>query len=130
MKARWKTNIVLSIFLIILSICSFWLVWESANNEPYLCVTRYDAVTQIILGTTFMVLWVQYILVVIYLIFRKLLSPFWTVSIYWVLLVLLNLHFCPFGYIGDVIKFRDIFNDFPITNTRIRIGSYYDHKDT
>ena len=130
MKYLSKLHIFLVIFLVTQSVCSIWLIWENANDEPYLGLTKYGAYTQIILGTTFILLWVEFIIVVIYFIYRKMLSVEWVVIIVWALMVLFYLQFCPFGYIGDIIKLRDIFNDFPITNTSTRIGSYYDQKDT
>ncbi len=83
------------------SLIAFWLVWENANNEPYVYFRYYDALTQLGLGAVMLGWWLYLIGAVIYGLHKKRLNPAWMMILPWALVVLFYLRCCPQGFLED-----------------------------
>jgi len=86
----------------VLSLLSFAVVFQSADSEPYFAFYWRDAVTQVFVAIALLVLWIEYLVLLIAAILRKIFTAWWWLVVAWVAVVMLYLHLCPFGYISDL----------------------------
>jgi hypothetical protein len=88
-----------------LSIASVVVVFQGANDEPYLDYRRYDAVVQLGIGTTLMVLWSCFAVAVLLLAATRKISRWWLALLPWTAICLIYLSEAPFGYLQDIENF-------------------------
>ena len=93
--------------VILLSAISFFLVAESAGEEPFLCFSSRFAYTQILLSGAVIVFWAELLIFLILRILSKRSRLLYSVIIFWSCFVLYWQILVPVYYISDVVKFSE-----------------------
>lgn len=92
-------------YIIFMSVLSFYVVLDNASKEPYYSLKLFDAILQIGVGTTLIVLWAQLAIFISYGIYSKKLSYLWSLLFIWFGFVGFYVAHCPRYYISDILKF-------------------------
>ena len=100
-----RLTLLLSISALTLSVLSFFVVWQGANDEPYVSFRTYDAIMQLGVGWPLIILWCFHTVAIITLVCRRKLPRAWLSLLLWTAICLFYLYNCPFGYIEDIHKF-------------------------
>jgi len=66
---------------------------------------RYDALVQVGVGASLMVLWCCFTLAVLLLAASRKISAWWLATLPWAAICLFYLSSCPLGYLQDIEKF-------------------------
>ena len=101
-KIEAKGHIYIAICLIILSVLSLWIVYRGASIEPFLFFRNRDAVIQIGVATSLIVLWIQLCLFIIINILSKRLNCLWSGFVIWTIIVVFYIIDCISGYLEDI----------------------------
>src|SRR3954469_10814644 len=102
--SRLQLNIALAVTTAALSAVSLVVVFQGANDEPYIGYRRYDAIVQVGVGTALMVLWGLCSLAVLVLVGKRKLSRGWLALLLWAAICLFYLSYSPLGYLEDIEK--------------------------
>ncbi|MCX5658768.1 MAG: hypothetical protein NTW19_03490 [Planctomycetota bacterium] len=89
----------------LLSIASFLVIMQGANDEPYVTYRRSDAIVQVVVGTALMVLWACCAITVVVLVGTRRLPARWLAIVLWAAICLCYLSYSPLGYLEDIEKF-------------------------
>lgn len=92
----------------VLSILSFWIVREGAQNEPYVDWTAYDAFTQIGVAGALIAGWIFFAIGLVARIRRRQLAAPWAAVLAWILVALFYLQASPRGFWSDLARFRGL----------------------
>jgi hypothetical protein len=101
---RWQLNVSFALVAAVLSVASLFVVLQGANDEPYMGYRRYDAIMQVGVGTTLIVLWGLCAIAVVVLVGKRKLSPAWIAFLVWAVICLFYLSYSPLGYFEDIEK--------------------------
>jgi len=105
---RYKKEIIITTCIILLlSLVTFFLLIESAGEEPFLRFSARFAYTQLILSGAIIVFWLELIIFCFYRIFKKKSRVFYLIVLLWCCFALYWQVFVPRAYISDVIKFTE-----------------------
>ncbi|MCA9147646.1 MAG: hypothetical protein KDA92_00035 [Planctomycetales bacterium] len=88
-----------------LTVASFFVVFQGASDEPYGVYRRYDALVQVGLGTALIALWCSWSVAVVVFIVAQKLPKAWLSALLWVAICLFYLSFSPVGYLKDLEQF-------------------------
>ena len=103
--SRPQLNVAFALIAAALSVGSLFVVFQGANDEPYMAYRRYDAVVQVGVGTALMVLWFCCCVAVVVLVGARKLPVWWLALLLWAAICLFYLSFSPLGYLEDIEKF-------------------------
>ena len=103
--SRLQLNVAVAATAAALSAASLVVVFQGANDEPYMGYRRYDALVQVGVGTSLMVLWVLCSIAVVVLVVKQKLSRGWLALLLWAAICLFYLSSSPLGYLQDIEKF-------------------------
>ena len=78
---------------------------QYAVDEPYFAYRRHDAIVQVGIGITLMVLWCCYSVAIVFLVGARKLHSWWLAILLWAAVCLYYLSFSPLGYLHDVENF-------------------------
>src|SRR2546423_5895179 len=96
--SRTQLNVAFALIAAALSVASLVVVFQGANDEPYMGYRQYDAVVQVGVGTALMVLWCCWSLSVVVLVGARKLPVWWLALLLWAAICLFYLSFSPLGY--------------------------------
>jgi hypothetical protein len=102
---RSDLNIAVASVVVVMTIFSWALVIQGAEDEPYDYFRRSDAIAQIIGGTALISCWFCLSLAVVVLVSVRRLSRRWLIVLLWAAICMLYLKDCPLGYLYDVEHF-------------------------
>ena len=102
---RSNLQLVLVALAIVLSVGSFLVVMQGANDEPYLGFHRSDAIVQVGVAMLLMLLWVQWAAGMIWCVVRRRISAWWLPLLIWVLICEFYLSDSPSGYVQDISRY-------------------------
>jgi hypothetical protein len=87
------------------TIASALVIFLGSNEEPYFVFRPSQALIQVGVGSALMLLWVEWIGVVVWQVTHRALSPVWLSSVVWALVVMFYLSYSPIGYVQDLSGF-------------------------
>ena len=99
------TNVILAASALALSVASFFVVGQGAQDEPYLIFRKSDAVVQIGVAMLLMLLWVQLTVGIVAGLARRRVSMWWLPLLLWVCICEFYLFHSPSGYIQDITRY-------------------------
>jgi len=99
-------NIGPACITVLLTIASLWIIIESAQNEPYFTLMKYDAFTQIGVACVLITGWLLFAAWLVSRICNKRLSALWLTAIIWIVIVLFYLHTSPLDFLSDLAQFH------------------------
>ncbi|MEI8198033.1 MAG: hypothetical protein WCI73_19235 [Phycisphaerae bacterium] len=101
----WQFRWFLAVHAVVASVISFFLVLQSANDEPYTLFRSSDALTQVGLGCVLIALWIYLSAATLYGVITARISSWWLLLLLWAVIVLFYLRICPQGFVEDIAKF-------------------------
>ena len=90
---------------VIVSVASFFLVLQSASDEPYVYFRASDAFSQVGLGCVLIAIWIYLMAATLYGVITARISSWWLLLLPWAAIVLFYLRICPQGFVEDITKF-------------------------
>ena len=106
----FHNRFLILLFTLILTILSFFVVWQNINDEPYVLLYRVEAFVQISLASMLLILWLQLAIFIIVGLFSKWLSSFNLIILLWIMINCFLVGFAMIGYISDIEFHQKMFN--------------------
>ena len=103
-----KYKKIATLYSFILTILSFWIISESAGNEPYLTIRSHDIFTQVGISSPLITLWTILLFWLLYSIKNKHLNKTWFIIAVWAIIMQLFLVISIFSYFSDLTIFHAI----------------------
>ena len=100
-----KNKIGMWIYVLVLTIASAFVVFDSAAAEPYILFRYSDAFVQIGIAVALMVLWLQFSVWLSYAAITRRVPRLTLALIIWAGIAVFNLWQSPVAYVGDITKF-------------------------
>lgn len=101
---RIHLYLILASVILVLSMASFFVVFQGAIDEPYGVFRKYDAIVQIGVAMVLMLLWSEVAIAIIAGVIGRYISVWWLSLLFWVGICEFYLAYSPIGYVNDIVR--------------------------
>jgi hypothetical protein len=120
MIALWRKLDIFARYILVLSVASYLIVSKGAIDEPYDSLIISDAIEQVGIGMSLIVLWLHVIAIILPGMIRGKLSRLWLLVLVWGAINLFYLYQSPYGYLSDISRIPGITRRPNISPTSVR----------
>jgi hypothetical protein len=108
MIALWRKLDIFARYILVLSVASYLIVSKGAIDEPYDSLIISDAIEQVGIGMSLIVLWLHVMAIILPRVIRGKPSRLWLLVLMWGAINLFYLYQSPFGYLSDISRIPGI----------------------
>jgi hypothetical protein len=108
MIALWRKLDIFARYILVLSVASYLIVSKGAIDEPYDSLIISDAIEQVGIGMSLIVLWLHVMAIILPRVMRGKLSRLWLLVLVWGAINLFYLYQSPSGYLSDISRIPGI----------------------